>query len=93
MGLQDTANAPIDTPAYVRNMAILPTSQLTGPATGEAYFGDYSEVLVGTRLAIDYQTLRERSLDEDKIGVIPRCRYDIAVRHGASFAVRTALST
>jgi hypothetical protein len=59
----------------------------------QLYAGDYSELILGVRIALDFQILRERYLDEGKIGFLPRIRADVAVRHGASFAVRTALSS
>jgi len=91
--LADTTGQPVATPTYLASTPILPTSNLAAPATGEAYVGDFSEVLIGTRIALDFQVLREKYLDEGKIGFLPRVRADVAVRHGAWFALRTALST
>jgi HK97 family phage major capsid protein len=92
-GLVGSDGHPVSTPDYLANTRILATSNLAGPATGELYAGDYSEVLIGTRIALDFQVLRERYADEGKVGFLPRVRADVAVRHGASFALRTALST
>jgi HK97 family phage major capsid protein len=80
-------------PKFLENIQILPTTALAGPATGELYAGDYTELIFGVRIALDFQILRERFLDDGKIGFLPRIRADVGVRHGASFAVRTALSS
>jgi HK97 family phage major capsid protein len=93
MGQADTAGQFVGRPPFLADMTILPTTSLTGPATGELYAGDYSELIIGVRIALDFQVLRERYADEGKVGFLPRVRADVAVRHGASFAVRTALST
>jgi HK97 family phage major capsid protein len=93
MGQADTAGQFVGRPPFLANTQILPTTSLAAPATGELYAGDYSEVLLGVRIALDFQILRERYADDGKIGFLPRVRADVAVRHGASFAVRTALST
>ncbi len=93
MGQADTAGQFVGRPPFLADMKILPTTSLTGPATGELYAGNYSELIIGVRIGLDFQVLRERYLDEGKIGFLPRVRADVAVRHGASFAVRTALSS
>jgi hypothetical protein len=49
--------------------------------------------MIGVRIALDFQVLRERYLDEGKIGFLPRIRADVQVMHGASFALRTTLSS
>jgi HK97 family phage major capsid protein len=80
-------------PEFLKNASVLPTTSLAAPATGELYAGNFSELILGVRIGLDFQVLRERFLDEGKLGFLPRIRADVAVRHGASFAVRTALSS
>jgi hypothetical protein len=48
---------------------------------------------LGCALRWIFQILRERYADEGKIGFLPRVRADVAVKHGASFALRTTLSS
>jgi hypothetical protein len=93
MSQAEAGGQPIARPPFLATTQILPTASLALPATGELYAGDYSELILGVRIALDFQILRERYLDEGKIGFLPRIRADVAVRHGASFAVRTALSS
>jgi HK97 family phage major capsid protein len=83
----------VEPPYSMPPSRILSTSTLAAPATGELYAGDFSELILGIRVALDFQILRERYADSGQIGVLPRVRADVQVRHGASFALRTALST
>jgi hypothetical protein len=80
-------------PAHLTQTQILPAGNLAAPATGELYAGDFSEVIIGQRLPVSFQWMLESFLAEGKLGLVPRTRGDVAVRHGASFAVRTALSS
>lgn len=93
MGQVDTTGQPVTRSPYLSNLQVLPTGSLAGPATGELYAGNFGELILGIRIALDFQVLRERYLDEGKIGFLPRIRADVGVMHGASFAVRTALSS
>jgi HK97 family phage major capsid protein len=92
-GQLTAAGEPLQRPAHLTQTQILPAGNLAGPATGELYAGDYSEVIIGQRLPIQFQWMTETYLPDGKLAVIPRVRADVAVRHGASFAVRTALSS
>jgi HK97 family phage major capsid protein len=80
-------------PKFLENIQILPTSALAAPATGELYMGAYDEVIVGVRVSFEFKVLLERYAEYGQVGFLPRIRADVAVRHGASFAVRTALSS
>jgi hypothetical protein len=92
-GQLTAAGEPLQRPAHLAETQILPAGNLAGPATGELYAGDFSEVLIGQRIPLQFQYQLETYLAEGKIGLIPRMRGDVAVRHGASFALRTALSS
>jgi HK97 family phage major capsid protein len=93
MSQAEAGGQPIARPPFLANLQVLPTSSLSLPATGELYAGDYSELLIGLRIALDFQVLRERYADEGKVAFLPRIRGDVQVMHGASFALRTALSS
>jgi HK97 family phage major capsid protein len=93
MSQAEAGGQPIARPPFLADVQVLPTGNLALPATGELYAGDYSELVIGVRIGLDFAVLRERYLDEGKIGFLPRVRADVGVMHGASFAVRTALSS
>jgi HK97 family phage major capsid protein len=93
MAQAEAGGQPIARPPFLEGVQVLPTSSLSLPATGELYAGDYSELLLGIRVALDFKVLRERYADEGKIGFLPRVRADVQVMHGAAFALRTALSS
>jgi HK97 family phage major capsid protein len=93
MSQAEAGGQPIARPPFLADLQVLPTSALALPATGELYAGDYSELMIGIRLGLDFQVLRERYADEGKVGFLPRVRADVQVAHGASFALRTALSS
>jgi len=93
MSQAEAGGQPIARPPFLENLRILPTSSLAAPATGELYAGNYSELMIGVRIGLDFQILRERYADEGKVGFLPRVRADVQVMHGQSFALRTALSS
>jgi HK97 family phage major capsid protein len=93
MAQAEAGGQPIARPPFLAATQVLPAGNLALPATGELYAGNFSELILGVRIALDFQVLRERYADEGKIGFLPRIRMDVAVQHGASFAVRTALSS
>ena len=95
MAQAEAGGQPIARPPFLADLHVLPTSSLSLslPATGELFAGNYSELLIGIRIGLDFQVLRERYADEGKIGFLPRVRADVQVMHGASFALRTALSS
>lgn len=93
MSQAEAGGQPIARPPFLANLQVLPTSTLAAPATGELYAGNFRELIIGVRIALDFQILRERYLDEGKIGFLPRIRSDVQVMHGPSFALRTALSS
>jgi HK97 family phage major capsid protein len=80
-------------PKFIENVLILPTSSLAAPATGELYMGAFDEVIVGMRIGFDFRVLTERYAEYGQIGFLPRIRADVAVKHGAAFAIMTALSS
>jgi HK97 family phage major capsid protein len=95
-GLLDSTNQPLRAPESLavplgatQFTTSLPTNIVKGTANNctEIYGGDWSQLLIGLRSAFALQTLVELYRNEGKIGLVGRLRADVAVEHGAAFAV------
>jgi HK97 family phage major capsid protein len=63
---------------------------MTGRAT-DIFAGDWTQLLIGQRLAITIQVLTERYADYGQIGIVAHWRGDVAPARPAAFAVYRAI--
>lgn len=90
--LKDSTNQPLRRPQAIENLPFLVTSKLPINETqggantaSRAVMGYFPDLIVGMRMALQIQVLRERYADNYQVGFLASLRADIAVRHAASF--------
>ena len=77
-------------PRYETNRVPTYTQGTLTTAT-DVFAGDWSQLLIGTRLGIDIQVLTERYADNGQIGIVANFRGDIALARPSAFAAFKAL--
>ncbi|MFB9048022.1 phage major capsid protein [Sphingobium indicum] len=92
-GLTDTTGQPLQRPPLLANVPILsttgiPVNETQGTATNasSAFMGDFSQVLVGIRTALQITVLHERFADTGQVGFVGWLRADVAVARPAALA-------
>lgn len=97
-GANDTTGQPLRLPADVEGITRYTTNQVPsytqGTMTGRAtdiFAGDWTQLLIGQRLAITIQVLTERYADYGQIGIVAHWRGDVAPARPAAFAVYRAI--
>lgn len=93
----DTTNQPKQPPATIhepwsrsQSTTALPTNLVKGTSGAvctELYAGDWSELLIGMRIGLTIDVLRELFRANGQIGLVGRVRADVAVKHATSFVV------
>jgi len=94
----DTTGQPLQMPADVSALSRFTSNQVASGFTqgtlttaADVFVGDWSQLLVGTRLDLTLQVLTERYADNGQIGVVATWRGDFAVARNKAFAVYRAL--
>lgn len=92
-GLVDTTGQPLQRPPLLADVPILsttgvPVNETQGTATNasSAFLGDFSQVLVGIRTALQITVLHERFADTGQVGFVGWLRADVAVARPAALA-------
>jgi HK97 family phage major capsid protein len=88
-----TTNAPLARPPLIAGIPFIPTTRLPinetqGSANNASRVicGDWSQMLVGTRLPVTVSTLVERFADTGQVGFVAFGRYDMQLMHAGAFA-------
>ena len=96
--LKDTTNQPLQPPEYVRGVSRFETNQVpvnltvgTSTDTSDSFAGDWSDLLIGVRTAIQIVPLRERYADTGQVAFIAHLRADVQLAHPESFVVITGI--
>ncbi len=92
--LKDTTNQPLQAPAYVSAVPRHETNQVptnltrgTSTDTSETIAGDFSKLLIGTRVGLSVVPLRERFADSMQVGFLAYLRADVQVGRVDAFDV------
>ena len=92
-GLADTLGQPLRLPPSLEDVPILTTTSASvtetqGTATNASSIlvGDFSQIMVGMRTALQVSTLQERFADTGQIGFILWMRADVVAQHPAAVA-------
>lgn len=92
-GLVDTLGQPLRPPPSLENVPMLTTTSAStaetqGTATNASsiLIGDFSEVMVGMRTALQVSILQERFADTGQIGFVLWMRADVVAQHPAALA-------
>jgi HK97 family phage major capsid protein len=95
-----TTNAYMPIPEPVASLAkyqttVIPINITKGtlPTATELYFGDFTQLLIGMRLQLGIQLLRERYADTGEYAFSAWLRADVQLEHGPAFSVITDSST
>lgn len=96
--MTDSTNQPLRAPDVVSSMEWLTTNGIPSYTRGtmtntasDLFVGDWSQLLVGQRMAIEIRTLQERYSEAGQVGFLAYYRGDIAVARPKAFACYRAL--
>jgi HK97 family phage major capsid protein len=94
--LTDTTGQPLMRPPMIQNLPFLdttsvPTDDTQGSPANltKLYVGDFTKLMIGLRLRLSVQVLRERYADSYEYGFLAAMRADVQLRHPKSFNVIT----
>jgi HK97 family phage major capsid protein len=77
-----TTNAPLAKPEVLRDVPILQTTSVGGD---KMVLGDFSQLIIGIRLSLRIEILREIYAEHYQVAFLASLRADIGVQHAASF--------
>jgi len=90
-GFADTTGQPLQRPPALERLRTLTTSQVpidqtqgTSSDASSIYMGDFRAVMVGVRLELQIEVLKERYADNLQFGFLAFGRWDIQFEHAAS---------
>jgi HK97 family phage major capsid protein len=90
--LKDTTSQPLQRPPQIANLPFYATSKLptnetqgTSNLASSIYVGDYSQLLIGMRMELTVEVLRERYADSYQFGFLGALRADVALQHAEAF--------
>jgi HK97 family phage major capsid protein len=90
--LQDSQNQPMQRPPALDNVRFMPTASvpvtLTDGTTGTGtaiFMGDFRDFMIGSRLDLSVEVLRERYASNYQYGYLFHARQDVGWAHDASF--------
>ena len=94
--LSDYSQLPL--PRELQQLRIYETNQIPSYTRGtmsnvatDIFVGDFSELLVGTRMGLEVRVLTERYAENGQVALLATMRLDLALAHPLAFAVYRAL--
>jgi HK97 family phage major capsid protein len=100
VGTKDTTGQYVPPPGPVADLdkyttTVRPTNLVKGTSnnTTELYSGDFRQLLIGQRVGLSLEPLRERYADTAEVAFWCWVRADVQLEHGAAFSVITDSTT
>jgi HK97 family phage major capsid protein len=94
--LKDSNNMYLEAPEYIRGLPRYESTQVptdltqgTSSLASDVFVGDWGQLLLGVRTALQIQVLTEKYADTGQVGFVAHWRGDVAVARGAAFNVLT----
>jgi HK97 family phage major capsid protein len=95
-GLQNTLHDSLRAPAVMDRVPILETAKVpygASPLTGSAFYtGDFTNLMLGVRMELELNLLRERFVEYGQVGIAAWYRCDVQVAHPGAFDIVTGVS-
>jgi HK97 family phage major capsid protein len=99
-GMADATGQPMRMPARIADVPLLVTTSIpitetqgTSSAASSLLIGDFSEVFVGLRTALQINILNERFADSGQVAFVLWMRADVAIAHPAAIARVVGITT
>jgi HK97 family phage major capsid protein len=94
-GLQNTLHDALRAPGIMDRVPILDTAKVPysgSPVTSSFYTGDFTNLMLGVRMELELNLLRERFVEYGQVGIAAWYRCDVQVAHPGAFDIVTGVS-